>query len=78
MENNQELSRQMQQTASTHVALYAKHFDIELDYSEASLRHLDDAISKFHADGTISQNTYIPYMAYVGEVACRNISGQKA
>lgn len=76
MEANQELSRQMKQAASTHVALYAKHFEIALDYSESSLRHLDDAIGKFHADGAISQNTYIPYLAYVGEVACRNINGQ--
>jgi hypothetical protein len=62
--------------ASEHVALYAKHFQINLDYSESSLLHIDDAISKFHPDGVMSEQTYVPYLAYVGEVACRNINGQ--
>lgn len=57
------------------VSLFAEHFNINLDYSESSLDEIDKAISEFHPDGAMSESTFIPYLAYVGEVARRNIGG---
>jgi len=76
MPTQQELTQSLEQAASMHVSLYAQHFDIKLDYSEASLKQVDDAISKFHPEGVMSDGTFVPYMAYVGEVARRNIGGE--
>ncbi|MDG2122499.1 MAG: hypothetical protein P8J87_02295, partial [Verrucomicrobiales bacterium] len=71
-----EFSKEMKNAANLHVGLFAKHFAIELDYSERSLTDIDRAISEFHADGVASTGTYLPYSAYVGEVVRRNVGGR--
>lgn len=76
MTDHCEFSKEMKNAANLHVGLFAKHFAIELDYSERSLTDIDRAISEFHGDGVASTGTYVPYSAYVGEVVRRNLGGR--
>jgi hypothetical protein len=55
-----------------------KAYDVELDYSVASLRHIDEILEHFHAEDVTIDDVYVSlfcFGCYVGEVIVRNNRG---
>lgn len=75
MENNQALSSEIQRLAESHVSVSQQTFGINFDYSEPTLRQIDEVISKYHPDGYALETTVLGYGAYVGETIRRNLGG---
>lgn len=76
LHDDPELQPAMQKAAEFHAFQYAKHFDLHLDYSEHSLNAIDHAITTYHPDGLMNEDMYHTYIAYIGEVARRNLGGR--
>jgi hypothetical protein len=66
----------MQRMAQMHTQMAKNIFELSLDYSEESLRKIDEAITTFHPDGNALETTLLPYGAYVGETVRRLLGGE--
>jgi hypothetical protein len=74
-EENPDLTVELQKLAQSHVDMAASKFGLSLDYSEESLRYVDDAISKHFGEGETLDETLLTHGAYVGETLRRKFGG---
>lgn len=74
-QENPALTAELQRLAQSYVETAAQTFGLTLDYSEASLRQTDEAITKFQSGSNALEETLLPYGAYVGETLRRRLGG---
>lgn len=74
-EENSALHAELERIAQSHVESAREQFAINLDYSEATLAQLDEAIAKFHPDGRAPDDMLLSCGAYVGETIRRSLGG---
>lgn len=72
---NPSLNAELIRIAQSHVDSARQQYALTFDYSEESLGWIDDAIAKFHPDGTVQDSTVIGFGAYVGETIRRLLGG---
>ena len=75
LQENPGLNAELIRIAQAHVDTARQNYAMTFDYSEQSLRWVDDAIAKFQANGSAQDDTIIGFGAYVGETIRRSLGG---
>jgi tellurite resistance protein len=72
---NSALTAELQRLAKMHRLNGKRIYGMDFDYSEESLKRIDEAITKFHPEGASMETTIVVYGAYIGETMRRTLGG---